>query len=352
MMTLSKAGLYRATGQGAGAILEVGTLDQPTWQRISRPFDDLSLMQVWAFAQAKTATGHARPIHHLLRYRGKIIGAAQGICYGLPLVGPLVVWVNRGPLWREQDQAGDPNHLTAFLLALHDYWTVRHRALLRIAPPIPDHPDNLALMASCGYVAMPGNQWVSTRIDLAQSIEALRANLNQKWRNCLNKAERLALGLEIGETARLTAILLKDYKHFLIEKRYATSVKPELIAQLQDRLAPDQKMVILSADTGGQHLGSILIAGYGSVAEYLVGAIGADGKRHNAGQFLLWHALVEMKRRGYRWFDVGGAHPQHTPPGILHFKKGLSGRPYRLAGTFQASRSLVSRLLCRVLSRK
>ena len=43
-----------------------------------------------------------------------------------------------------------------------------------------------------------------------------------------------------------------------------------------------------------------------------------------------------MKKRGFSWFDVGGAHPDNTPQGILHFKRGLKGKPYQLMGEVEA----------------
>jgi len=102
-------------------------------------------------------------------------------------------------------------------------------------------------------------------------------------------------------------------------------------------------MLALCARAGAKKLGSILIARYGDTAEYLVGAVGPEGRAQNAGQFLLWNAIVVMKQAGVRHFDLGGIHPEKTPKGILHFKQGVGGVPYALTGEFDVARGLMAR---------
>ena len=94
-------------------------------------------------------------------------------------------------------------------------------------------------------------------------------------------------------------------------------MSPEFILTLQNLLPEKDKMWVLSAKHQDTNLGSILIAGYGNKAEYIAGAVNDRGKKSNTSQFLLWNAVCEMKRRGFKWFDVGGAHPEITPKGIL-----------------------------------
>jgi lipid II:glycine glycyltransferase (peptidoglycan interpeptide bridge formation enzyme) len=79
-----------------------------------------------------------------------------------------------------------------------------------------------------------------------------------------------------------------------------------------------------------------LIARYGDCAEYLAGTLLDEGRIHNAGQLLLWRAVMEMKGRGLKRFDVGGMDEALTPKGIYDFKSGLGGVPYRHMNELEA----------------
>ena len=76
---------------------------------------------------------------------------------------------------------------------------------------------------------------------------------------------------------------------------------------------------------------------YGETYVCVVGVVNETGRPVNAGHFLFWRALVEAKRLGHRWFDLGGMHPSFTPPGIFHFKAGVGGSAYQLVGEMEAS---------------
>jgi len=113
-------------------------------------------------------------------------------------------------------------------------------------------------------------------------------------------------------------------------------VTPSLLEQLQSLTPSDDKILCFRARRGDENLGSILIARYEKNCEYLVGVTSEAGRQSNVGQFLLWQAVCQMKHRGYRWLDLGGMEPERTPPGILRFKSGLGGEPYRLCPEIEA----------------
>ena len=207
---------------------------------------------------------------------------------------------------------------------------------LRIAPPVLENvavADGLAT-TDCGQVDA-GSGWASARVDLSQTVETLRRQLQQKWRNCLNKAERLGLTAQGGSNEEKFSELIASYNTMLPEKRYQTNITPKFLCRLQAMLPPERKLWAFNARQDRQQLGGILIARYGDTCEYLVGSVNEAGKAHNAGQFLLWQAVCQMKILGYRWFDLGGMDPEHTPAGIFHFKSGLGGTSYRLVGEFE-----------------
>jgi hypothetical protein len=220
---------------------------------------------------------------------------------------------------------------------LRHHWVEQQHMYLRIAPPIWEADGKLKAfeMTGCRPVEKSVG-WASARLDLSRPIEALRSQLQQKWRNCLNKAERLGLTARCGSDDGVFQELLASYEAMLLKRKYQTNITPAFLCRLQGLLPPDRKLWAFTGRHNGQVLGGALIATYGDTCEYLVGAINEAGRALNAGQFWLWQSVCQMKTLGYRWFDLGGMDPKHTPAGIFHFKAGLGGTPYRLVREFDA----------------
>ena len=102
------------------------------------------------------------------------------------------------------------------------------------------------------------------------------------------------------------------------------------------------------------HVASLL----GDTSVYLLGATLEAGLKAKASYLLQWNAILEAKKRGLSWYDLGGIDPEGNP-GVYHFKKGLGGLEVCAAGPFEmapgASTALVLRAgewLYRALARR
>lgn len=315
--------------------MERREFSQKEWNDIVSSFRDLSLMQTWEYAEAK-ATGTPWKIERAIFCDGTgVVGAVQAMVRYIPLLRKGLVWVSRGPLWRGKRDA-DASVLVAMLAELRRYWTVERGMYLRVLPTLFQGEVDPYLLTGVGYSLAEGSGvWVSSLVDLSQPVEVLRSRLQQKWRNCLNKAERQAIVAESGSDRVFTEVLL-EYKQMLGKKGFASVVTPDLLTRLQCSLPENRKLWGLIGRQDNRTLGGILIARYGQTSEYLVGAVNDAGKAANAGQYLLWRAICEMKEMGYRWFDMGGMDPLRTRKGILHFKQGVNGSPYELIGELES----------------
>jgi lipid II:glycine glycyltransferase (peptidoglycan interpeptide bridge formation enzyme) len=327
--------------------IEVNDLGQEEWTGIIDRMEGLSLMQTWEFGEAKRKTGPWKVSRAVLKTDdNRVIGAAQAMIREIPFIRRGLVWMNRAPLFQDRDMIRNGLY-EAMLKALRNYWVDDKHMYLRITPPLEASPDNYSLLNDAGFRrTREADGAASDIVDLTLPVEDLRKRLQQKWRNCLNKAERMGTACEIGSSESLMDELLADYRSLLAEKGFCSSATPELITAIQDALPERRKMVVLAGRNNGERLGSILIAGYGDTCQYLVGASNANGHRFNVNHFLLWNAACEMKRRGYARFDMGGVHPDDTPPGILHFKKGMNGTHYQLVCELEAGRNtLVNKII-------
>ena len=312
--------------------LALRDFDREEWDSLAAGFAGFSLMQCWAYGEAKARTGPWRVERGVFSEGGRTVGCFQALVRRLPagLPGGLA-WINRGPLWHGTG--------LAMAAALRRHYTGMY---LRLAPPLAEGEGDLA---AAGFEAAGTPGWASAVLDLTPPVEALRKGLRQKWRNALNKAERSAIDVESGSGDGLLAAFAEGHRRLTEERAFATSVTVDLVRVLQDLLPAERKLEVFVASAGDAPVASVLIARYGDTAEYLAGNMSDEGRRLNAGQLLLWRAVCAMKERGFGRFDLGGLDPDLTPAGIRHFKEGLGGVPYRLAPEVEAVGGVLGRLV-------
>lgn len=316
------------------------------WTEIVSSFRDLSLMQTWEYGTAKVKSGPWNVERAIFIEGNGTVGAVQAVVRTLPWVGGGLVWINRGPLWKK-DKNTNPSLLVPMMEELRRYWVDERHMVLRIAPSSRQEELNIEAFEKAGFrVDRRLSGWASATVDLSPPVESLRGQLQQKWRNCLNKAERLELVVQSGCGEEIFRDFLSEYGTFLKERRFSTTVTPTLLSLLRELSPIGRRPWIVTARKDDKKLGAVLIARYGQTCEYLAGSINEDGRKFNASQLLLWRALCEMKDQGYRRFDLGGMDPDRTPPGIFHFKAGLGGTLHRLIGEFEAHNgALVNRII-------
>ena len=313
-----------------------GQFSQAEWTDIVSGFEDLSLMQTWEYGAAFSTDERWHIVRGVFERAGERVGALQAVTRRAPVLAGGLVWINRGPLWRRSGGT-DPRIVGDMLRALRRHWVEDRAMYIRIAPAAGANELDPASVESAGYCIAPdGNGWVSARLDLSLSLDALRAGLDKTWRNSLANAERR--GLEVlPDSAESFDLVLSIYTKQHEAHPYQTTVTPEFLRRLQSRLPSGRKLLALSARDRGQSLGGVLIALYGSTGEYLVGAIEDAGRAVNVGQLLVWEAVSRLKALGCRCLDLGGMDPRYTSEGVMRFKSGLNGQPYTYVGEFEAS---------------
>ncbi|MSO93462.1 MAG: GNAT family N-acetyltransferase [Rhodospirillales bacterium] len=328
-----------------GLRLLINASGQQEWDGLLAGYRDLSLMQCWAYGEAKARTASWRVERGVVLDGDRPTGLFQALVRPLPIIAGGLAWINRGPLWRPHDGGADSARLVAMLGAIARHY--RQRGLyVRIAPAAPEQsfPRDGLREAGLADAGTPG--WASARVDLSQPVDAIRGRLEQKWRNSLAKAERTGLDVRSGTDDALFRAFLAAHARHLEERKFETTVTVPFLETLQSLLPEDRKLVALVAYREEQPVASVLLASYGGTAEYLAGSVSPEGRPINAGQLLLWRAVQHAKERGFRTFDAGGLDADLTPKGIYHFKTGLGGAPYRLCPEIESADSgLVQRLV-------
>ncbi|MFH1616620.1 MAG: peptidoglycan bridge formation glycyltransferase FemA/FemB family protein [Planctomycetota bacterium] len=316
-------------------ILEEATY--PQWDKLLKQCNKTNLLQAWEYGEAKRIVEGWGPIRYVVLDGSEPVGLVQVLNKLLPLFGGFTR-INRGPLFLcdtvNRDTLNEIVENT--LLALYREIVEKKGYCLAIAPEIEQSEEIDQMLERLGFQAAGGTCWSSSVVDLLLSENDLFRDLRGKWRNLLRKSEKMGLELEQTCTDEAMGFLMEKYCYMQKEKGFA-GVPKNILMELRRLIQPADRMQILFAQKNGIRIAGILVVGHGDSCTYLVGWNTPDGRQLQANYFLLWQAVMSFRHTGYRWFDLGGVDREITP-NIAHFKTGLGGDNYRLAGEWLAAK--------------
>lgn len=311
--------------------IEIKTFRQNEWNGLIEKAEQLSVQQLWEYGEAKRQTTRCDVARHIFQQDNTIVGATQGIIRQAPFLKKGLVWISRGPLILKSNVTDRAALMAQMLTALKRYWVNERRMYLRILPSFLANERKENVFAESGYRSSNKSGWTSIRLNLDKSENELFQSLRTRWRRYFKRLTEQNITCTPSSANVDLDELLDDYKKLAEQKKFsASSVSPKFLRRLQDLLPEQKKMLIFCAKKNKQTMGRLLIARYGqSAMAYIIGR-NLAGQESHINHFLYWEAIKEMKRQGYQWFDLGGAHPENTPSGILHFKQGFNGETYQL----------------------
>jgi lipid II:glycine glycyltransferase (peptidoglycan interpeptide bridge formation enzyme) len=241
---------------------------------------------------------------------------------------------DRGPLWF--DGFGTPAHIEAFFQAYKKEFPARWLRRRRVIPEIESHAEFEQMLNQLGYKKQPSKGYQTIWLDLTLPVEVLRSNLNGKWRNMLNKAEKSGVSIEWDSAGRDFPWLLKNYQ---IDKTvrgfegadvgFLKCIAEAFIKNGEDK----SSMLTAKAELGGKNIAGILLFLHGSSATYQLGWISAEGKNYAAHNLLLFEALKHLKNHGIMSLDLGGINDD-SAKGVKKFKEGMGGQSASYAGLY------------------
>jgi hypothetical protein len=313
-------------------------VDKREWDCLLSTVDQPHLVQTWAYGEAKQAAevwrtsrrlvdvGGWRACRFVIERSGHSVAILQLLDKSLAGM-PWLSRLNRGPLF-----VGD--HIDEALVrdvyaALRARWCLP-RGDLVMAPALLALDKNHQLLTELGFRDRGKPGWRSARIDLRLDEEELRRNLASTWRNRLTKSERSGLTLRISNDARDVEGLIERHVANMRAKGFAGPAGAFVRALY---LAAPDEFVVFEARLDDEPVGGMGVYLFGNTVEYYIGWFGPKGRPANVGNYLYWQIVVEMKRRGYLHFDLGG-YSEDAKYG--HFKQGMRGTEYVLLNEWLA----------------
>ncbi len=300
------------------------TDDPDGWDDLFAAAPRPALEQSRAFGDALARTAPVTVERCVVRRGGQRIALVQAFRRRL-IAGISVVRVVRGPVWL----AGPgPDDIDAVLQLVRENWRWRSGEILSFVPDLPDGHESDIALRSAGFRRMVTG-YSTVWLDLAAPLEALRRNLDVKWRNALVKAEDSGLRVRVSSSGDILHDVASRYDAFRKERRFS-GPDGGLVRALAQK---DGAVTVLSAHRGDALVAGIALARHGRAATYYISWTGEAGRAANAHNLLLWRAMETLRASGVRWFDLGGVDAAHAP-GVARFKLGLGGEPTTLAGSY------------------
>lgn len=320
---------------------KVRTVEREEWDRYWPLVKNANLLQSWEYGDAKTEAEKCAPVRVLVEDdSGEPVAVSQILTRSWPLVGG-VARLNRGPLLfgERAEQVSSNDILVKALRAIIMESRRRRWWRFYIAPELDRSDCIVQELENAGLRVRNKTPWGSARLSLAESEDILFSNLKAKWRNMLRKAQKSEMEIRCmcGDNDEIKP-LVDCYVRMQNEKGFH-GISSALLESLAKQKGPAWcfRQYLAGKPVGNNAFddwsGRLVSIMHGDTSTYLIGYTNETGRKLNANYLLLWQAILDAKRSGCRWFDLGGIN-NSTPSGVARFKNGIQAEPYSLVGEF------------------
>jgi lipid II:glycine glycyltransferase (peptidoglycan interpeptide bridge formation enzyme) len=285
-----------------------------------------ALQQAWAYGEALTSLG-VTMLRAMVWQDDRLVAMAQFMCKRMlgyislasctrgPVFSPEVSPAQRAEIYKRLRQSIPLPRLKVVLFS-------------------PDRTAEQVDRTETRGMSRVMTGYATVLLDLKAPLPTLKAHLEGKWRNRLNKAlsnDKIRVHVQ-PSLKRCEWLLGKELDQREAKKFHGL---PTEFVQAYIAAAADhrQAFVVAYAELGKNTMGGMLFLIHGRVASYHMGWADDEGRRLNAHNALLWEAMAYLQGQGIEVLDLGGVNT-HDLPGISRFKLGTGGRAVTLAGTY------------------
>ena len=324
-------------------IAEFDTVDKHSWYETMNNFDDANIYQTWSYDAIRCGKNNIS--HLILKKHGNIVAAAQARIVQLPAIRTGIAYVLWGAIWRQNGIPEDPEIFRQTIRALRNEFSLRKGLVLRLHPLAFRGQDDVLkqILDDEGYSIHDDEKSHRTLIiELAPSLPEIRASLDQKWRNRLNRAEKNSLEVIEGEEESLFDEIRRIYLEMASRKGLVDLNDIEHLKKVQKDLPPDLKLKVFLCRLNGETCAGAIFSAIGATAVYHVGATSNAGMKSNGSYIIQWAFIKWLKEKGFLYYDLNGINPE-TNPGTYRFKAGLcgkNGKDIQFLGQFDAYKGL------------
>ena len=211
------------------------------------------------------------------------------------------------------------------IAALKLKYVIQSKYIFKFRPHIySDQFTSLQLNEQLNCESAAGDKIYKTLVlNLDIPLEEIRKNFRQKWRNCLNQAEKNGLEVISGDNKELYEVFLQIYDQMISRKKFKESVNTRKKGYMNERLAPQFKLKIFVAYKNQIPVSALVGSAMGETGIYLLGATNEIGMQNKSAYLLQWEMIKWLKEKNFTRYDLGGIDPENNP-GVYKFKIGIT----------------------------
>lgn len=320
-------------------------IDREEWQRIAPTFLDYNCHQLWDFGIVCASRVGAHSEHVAICEGNDLIGLADVRIKKIPIFRTGIAYIIGGPLVRCNNQF-ETERLRGILSGLADEYVKRRKLVLRVQPPLGpsismDRQKQVFL--DIGFTAPAHLRHYRTIVlDISQPLEMIRNQFNQKWRNCLNNAEKRNLIIKTGTDDSIFSVFCQLHEEMINRKRFDVDLDANFYYQVQHLLSGSERFLVSivyeNEVPSAGHVASFL----GDTCVYVLGASHDLGLKNKASYLVQWSVIQKAKEKGCHFYDLCGIDLEKNPGGY-QFKKKMGGVDVTVPGPFEMFPNLWSR---------
>jgi lipid II:glycine glycyltransferase (peptidoglycan interpeptide bridge formation enzyme) len=308
--------------------IEIDQINKEDWDCLITQFADATIYQTWSFGSL--ADKGRRISHIILKNDDNILGCCQVSLRHLPVLSAAIADVKWGPLCTKKNSEFNNEIFCHLIHVIKEEYAIKRGYMLRIWPHVIGEKKEFVrtfLEAEGFKKNMSERPYRTFMVDLTPTLVDIRKNFLQKWRNCLNKAEKNELNITVGTTDELFSLFINLAKEMVIRKNLTQEhiSSFESYRRIQKDLPAQLKMKIMVCEEAKEPVCATVCSAVGDTGIYLLGATGEKALKLSASYALQWRMIQWMKDIGVKKYDLGAFNPQRNP-GVYHFKAGIAGK--------------------------
>ena len=307
---------------------EIDKINRENWESLISQFLDASLPQLWTNNTSDAKKKHLS--HIVIRKGDDILGCCQVLLRSTPLPRIGLADIQWGPVYIKKENYINHEILRHLIHGIVDEYAIRRGYFIRITPYAKgDNKETVKqIIEDEGFKRNVSERPYRTfMLDITPSLADLRKNFLQKWRNCLNKAEKSELTVVQGTNDELYNTFLMLGRKMVARKNLTKAHLDafEQSRQLQKDLPDKFKMQIMVCQSEDKPICAAVCSAVGDTGIYVFAATDEEALKVNGSYLLQWHIIQWLKEQGIHYYDLGAFNPQKNPGGY-HFKKGIAGK--------------------------
>ena len=298
--------------------------DKKAWEEFVIAYEENSekplggiFLESWAWGEFQKKLG--REIHRLGVYEGKRLVGVSILCLQKAKTGSFI-YVPAGPIFLKWDK----KLFTKWLEFTTNLAREKEATFLRIEPRVVSTVAD-KLLKEAGFVkaAAYTQPKCTAVIDLAKTEDELLAAASDSTRYNIRASVRKGVNVREGSDKEIQ-IFVNLLKETAQRKSLTLPIEKDYHKIQFDNLHQEGFMKLFIAEAEREALSAVLVLFYGNSAYYLHAANSLRKKELRVSYPLVWHCILEGKKKGLKWFDFWGASQSEDPndpwAGVTGFK--------------------------------